>query len=68
MTAAASSSIVPFAGSQSTSSRTMVFNFGNPPYTLTSAENDENGYGQFEYAPPTGFLALCTKNLGSDGG
>ena len=43
-------------------------NFGNPFYTLSSAANDENGYGSFEHAPPSGFLALCTKNLGSDGG
>ena len=27
-----------------------------------------NGYGNFEYAPPSGYLSLCTKNLGSDGG
>ena len=44
------------------------WNFGNPSFTLTSAEADENGYGNFEYAPPSGYLALCTKNLGSDGG
>ena len=43
-------------------------NFGNPSYSLTSAANDANGYGNFEYAPPSGFLALCSKNLGSDGG
>ena len=43
-------------------------NFGNPSYALTSAAADENGYGAFEYAPPSGFLALCSKNLGSDGG
>ena len=24
---------------------------------------DDNGYGDFYYAPPTGFLALCTQNL-----
>jgi hypothetical protein len=24
---------------------------------------DENGYGNFYYEPPSGFLALCTKNL-----
>ena len=29
---------------------------------------DGNGYGDFKYTPPSGFLALCTKNLGSDGG
>jgi len=25
--------------------------------------SDDNGYGDFYYAPPTGFLALCTQNL-----
>ena len=44
------------------------WNFGNPAYTISSGNADGNGYGNFEYAPPSGFLALCTKNLGSDGG
>jgi hypothetical protein len=44
-------------------------NFGGcPSFTLSSAAADGNGYGAFEYAPPSGYLALCTKNLGSDGG
>ena len=43
-------------------------NFGNPPYANSSDAADGNGYGAFEYAPPSGYLALCTKNLGSDGG
>jgi len=43
-------------------------NFGNPPYANSSDAADANGYGAFEYAPPSGFLSLCTKNLGSDGG
>ena len=47
---------------------TNEFNFGNPVAALTSANADENGYGAFEYAPPSGYLSLCTKNLGSDGG
>jgi hypothetical protein len=47
---------------------TWKMNFGNPAYSLTSAVADGNGYGQFEYAPPSGYLAICTKNLGSDGG
>ena len=42
-------------------------NFGNPSYTLSSAQNDANGYGNFEYAPPSGYLALCTKNLAEEG-
>jgi len=46
-----------------------LWNFGGcSAFALTSAESDGNGYGNFEYAPPSGYLALCTKNLGSDGG
>ena len=47
---------------------TNFINFGNPPYANTSDAEDENGYGKLEYEPPSGFLAVCTKNLGSDGG
>jgi len=43
-------------------------NFGNPAYANSSSAADENGYGDFEYAPPSGFLAICTKNLGENGG
>ena len=46
---------------------TMQINFGNPPYAPSSIETDGNGRGSFEYAPPSGYLALCTKNLGSNG-
>jgi len=50
-------------------SYTAGVNFGGSSgFTISSAASDANGYGNFEYAPPTGFLALCTKNLGSDGG
>ena len=41
---------------------TMEFNFGNPIFTGTD-QADGNSYGSFEYAPPTGFLSLCTANL-----
>ena len=47
---------------------TFKVNFGNPPYANSSDAADGNGYGAFEYAPPSGFLAICTKNLGSTGG
>jgi hypothetical protein len=43
-------------------------NFGNPSYANSSSVSDGNGYGAFEYSVPDGFLALCTKNLGSTGG
>ena len=47
----------------------MLYNFGGcSPFDVASANQDENGYGNFEFAVPSGYLALCTKNLGSDGG
>ena len=52
----------------SDSSTTWEANFGNPVSANTSDAADANGYGAFEYAPPSGYLAICTKNLGSDGG
>jgi len=33
-----------------------------------SAASDANGYGTFEYAPPSGYLAICSQNLASSGG
>ena len=43
-------------------------NFGGyTGITISSAASDENGYGTFEYAPPTGYYALCTKNLAEYG-
>lgn len=39
-------------------------NFGGfTAISISTPATDENGYGTFEYAPPTGFYALCTKNL-----
>ena len=43
-------------------------NFGG--YTISSISTpatDDNGYGNFEYAPPSGYYALCTKNLAEYG-
>jgi len=41
-------------------------NFGNPSFSISSGNSDDNGYGNFEYAPPTGFLSLCTQNLATE--
>ena len=49
----------------------LIMNFGGgtiQEFTVASGNTDANGYGNFEYAPPTGALAICTKNLASDGG
>ena len=42
-------------------------NFGNPQFTIASSNSDANGHGSFEYAVPSGFYALCTKNLNTYG-
>ena len=38
-------------------------NFGNSSFEIVSGNTDGNGYGNFEYAVPSGYLSLCTKNL-----
>ena len=43
------------------------FNFGNPSFSISSGNADANGYGNFEYAVPSGYYALCTKNLAEYG-
>ena len=43
------------------------YNFGSPPFTIASGNADANGYGNFEYAVPSGFYALNTKNLADYG-
>ena len=42
-------------------------NFGNPAFSISSGNADANGYGNFEYAVPSGYYALCTKNLAEYG-
>ena len=64
-------------GDNSDSTNVWQVNFGGcSAFTISSGNADANGYGNFEYDPSSGtfdsaskdFLALCTKNLGSDGG
>jgi hypothetical protein len=42
-------------------------NTGNPPYSISSGNADGNGYGNFEYAVPSGYYALNTANLAEFG-
>ena len=45
-------------------------NFGNGYFGTTavaSGNADGAGYGIFEYAPPTGYYSLCTKNINTYG-
>ena len=42
-------------------------NFGSPSFAISSSNADANGHGNFEYAVPSGYFALCTKNLAEYG-
>jgi hypothetical protein len=55
-----------YAGFGTSSSRTVNFNFGSGYFgttAVTSANADANGFGAFEYAVPSGYYAICTKNI-----
>ena len=43
------------------------FNFGSPPYSISSGNSDANGHGNFEYSVPSGYFAICSKNLAEFG-
>ena len=55
-----------FANIHNTSS-TFEANYGNPSFSISSGNADANGHGNFEYAVPSGYFALCTKNLAEHG-
>ena len=42
-------------------------NFGSPSFAISSGNADGNGYGDFEYAVPSGYYSLNTKNLAEYG-
>jgi len=47
-----------YGGDQITS-----WNFGSPPYAISSGNTDSSGMGNFEYAVPSGYYSICTRNL-----
>ena len=51
----------------SSQTATWQANFGNPPFAISSSNSDANGHGDFEYAVPSGYFALCSKNLAEFG-
>ena len=54
-------------GNSSSATANWEFNFGSPSYSISSGNSDGNGYGNFEYAVPSGYYALNTKNLAEFG-
>ena len=45
----------------------ILMNAGSPSFAISSGNADANGHGNFEYAVPSGYFALCTKNLAEFG-
>ena len=56
-----------FAVSHNTNGTITEINFGSPTYAISSGNADGNGYGNFEYAVPSGYYSLNTKNLAEYG-
>jgi hypothetical protein len=57
----------PAVGNYSVATIATDFNFGNPPFAITTGNTDGNSRGNFEYAVPSGYFALCTSNLAEHG-
>ena len=59
--------VFPFFADLSAGSHTeLKANFGNGFFGTTAVstpESDGDGFGKFEYAVPTGYYSLCTKNI-----
>ncbi len=67
-TFASADAVTPYYFLYNVASDDTWHNFGNPFITTLSGGNsDANGYGDFKYAPPSGYYALCTKNLAEYG-
>ena len=59
--------MLPYVENRTNFSPSSIANFGQPFYSISSGNSDANGYGNFEYEPPSGFFSLCTKNLAKYG-
>ena len=62
--------VTPYAGHSVgvSGTSTLEYNFGNPTFSISSGNSDSEGFGNFEFAVPSGYFAICTKNLAEYGG
>ena len=49
--------------SHGSATETFELNTGSPSFAISSGNTDGDGYGNFEYAVPSGYYSLNTKNL-----
>lgn len=63
-------SIAGAVRTHSSGTGTVHFNFGNGRFggtAVSSATNDGSGYGTFEYTVPSGYYAVCSRNIATYG-
>ena len=62
--------VTPYAGHSVgvSGTSTLEFNFGNPTFSISSGNSDSEGFGNFEFSVPSGYFAICSKNLAEYGG
>jgi len=58
---------MPIIGDDSSTDAAFECNFGGVSAYTISSGNTDGKYGNFEYAPPAGYYALCTKRLAEFG-
>jgi hypothetical protein len=58
--------VFQFTSHDASTNQSYEVNFGNPTFAISSG-NTDGKYGNFEYAPPSGYYALCTKRLAEFG-
>ena len=56
-----------YGDSDTGASPAAAYNFGNPPYSESGGESDADGHGNFNQSVPSGYFALCSKNLAEYG-
>jgi hypothetical protein len=56
-----------YVGGETNNATVFEMNFGSPPYAISSGNTDGDGYGNFEYAVPSSYYSLNTKNLAEYG-
>jgi len=59
--------IFPAISNNNTGNLSYLHNFGSPPFSISSGNSDADGHGNFEYSVPSGYFALCSKNLAEYG-
>ena len=60
--------LIPAFRTNYTTNSAVLVNFGGfTTISISSAASDADGYGTFEYAPPSGYYSLCSKNLAEYG-